>query len=79
MFHPLIEDLTKLKDQDLETKIADLSKKYHLALKFGQGGAAHQITLLLDSIKAEKQRRQFEAAQKNKEQTQQFNDLIKIS
>jgi hypothetical protein len=79
MFHPLLEDLTKLKDQDLENKIADLNKKYHAALRFGQGSAAHQITLILDSIQAEKQRRQFEAAQKNKEQTQQFNNLIKIS
>jgi len=79
MFHPLLEDLTQLKDQDLENKIADLSKKYFQALKFGQGAAAHQITMILDSINAEKQRRQVEAAQKNKEQTQQFNDLIKIS
>lgn len=79
MFHPLLEDLTQLKDQDLENKIADLSKKYFQALKFGQGAAAHQITMILDSINAEKQRRQVEAAQKNKEQTQQFNDLIKIN
>lgn len=79
MFHPLLEDLTQLKDQDLENKIADLSKKYFQALKFGQGAAAHQITMILDSISAEKQRRQVEAAQKNKEQTQQFNDLIKIN
>ena len=79
MFHPLLENLSVLKDQDLENKIADLTKKYYQALKFGQGAAAHQIVLILDSISAEKQRRQVEAVQKNNEQTQQFKDLIKIS
>jgi hypothetical protein len=79
MFHPLLEDLTQLKDQDLENKTADLSKKYHIALKAGQGAAANQIIMILDSIKAEKQRRQFEASRKAKEQTSQFDNLIKIN
>lgn len=79
MFHPLLEDLTQLKDQDLENKTVDLSKKYHIALKAGQGAAANQIIMILDSIKAEKQRRQFETARKAKEQTSQFDNLIKIN
>jgi hypothetical protein len=79
MFHPLLEDLTKLKDQELENKISDLTKKYFAATRLGQGLAANQIVMILDSIKMEQERRRVEAAQKLKEQPNQFSDLIKIN
>ena len=31
MYHPLVSDPRKFKDQELDDKIQELSKKYHLA------------------------------------------------
>ena len=80
MFHPLVEDLTQLKDQELENKLTDLTKKYFMAMRLGQGLAANQIVMLLDSIKMEQERRRVEAARKSQENKgpDQFDDLIKI-
>jgi len=64
MFNPLIEDITKLKDLDLEKKILDLSQKYNLALRLGQGGLAHQIVVTLEQYKYEYQERQRAAMKK---------------
>lgn len=61
MFHPLLGDLSKIKDPELETKILDLSKKYHIALRLGQGSAAQQILLALDAYKEEMSKRQRSA------------------
>lgn len=33
MFNPLLSDLGKLKDQDIEDKITELMKKYTIAAK----------------------------------------------
>lgn len=63
MFHPLLDDPRKIKDADLENKILDLSKKYSIAARMGQGGVANQILVALDMYKGEQQRRQYEASQ----------------
>ena len=57
MFNPLLGDLTKLKNEDLENKIFELTKKYYIAMKLGQGGAAQQIALNLDAYKTEQHQR----------------------
>jgi hypothetical protein len=58
MFHPLLNDVSKIKDPELEAKILDLGKKYHIALRLGQGSVAQQILLALDSYKDEMSKRQ---------------------
>lgn len=63
MFHPLLDDPRKIKDADLENKILDLSKKYLIAARMGQGGVANQILMALDMYKAEQQNRQMAASQ----------------
>ena len=80
MFHPLVEDLTQLKDQELENKLTELTKKYFMAMRLGQGQATHQIVMLLDSIRMEQERRRVETARKAQENKgpDQFDDLIKI-
>lgn len=60
MFHPLLPDLTTLKDLDLENKISDLTKKYSIAAKLGDGSLCNQIAIAIQSYKAEQQRRMFE-------------------
>jgi hypothetical protein len=58
MFHPLLGDLSKLKDTDVEAKVLDLSKKYGIAMRLGQGSAAQQICIALDSYRSELMQRQ---------------------
>ena len=65
--HPLIEDLSELKDQELEAKILDLSKKYWIVRN---PDVKYQITLLLDAYQMELKIRRSKAL----EQTYQNRD-----
>lgn len=50
MFHPLIDDLSHLKDSELESKISELTKKY---FKSTNPHVRHEIALYLDSYNDE--------------------------
>lgn len=52
--HPLINDLTDIKDSDLELRINELTRKYFMA---HNPQVQQQITLVLDTYKAELNRR----------------------
>lgn len=79
MFHPLLEDPQKIKDAELESKILDLSKKYHIAARMGQGAVCSQIVLALDMYRAEQQRRQEENMKTlMKKQNKGLDDLINV-
>jgi hypothetical protein len=78
MYHPLL-DPSKLKDQDLENKILDLSRKYYIAARMGQGGAAQQIVVALDTYRSEQHRRQMENSRTMlKKQNKGLDDLINV-
>ena len=80
MYNPLLEDLTQLKDTELESKIADLNKKYMMALRLGNGMAAEQIVVILDAMKFEGQRRQAEAMKRlAQNQNKDLDKLININ
>ena len=79
MFHPLLGNPTALKDAELESKILDLSKKYFMAARMGQGGACQQINMALDVYKEEQSRRQQESMQAlMKKQNRGLDDLINL-
>ena len=80
MFNPLLEDPSKLKDQDLENKILDLSRKYGIAMRLGQGGVAQQIVITLDAYRMEQQTRQIESMKtiQEKQKKQGLDDLINV-
>ncbi len=80
MYHPLLADPRNLKDQDLEDKILDLGRKYHIAARLGQGGACQQIVIALEMYKDEQKRRQVEAMQGLiKKQNKGLDDLINVN
>jgi hypothetical protein len=81
MFHPLLEDPSKLKDQDLENKILDLSRKYGIAANMGMGTACQQIITALDMYKIEQNRRQQASMQTviKKNQDRDLDDLINVN
>jgi hypothetical protein len=80
MFNPLVQDPTKLKDQELENKILDLTKKFHIALKLGQGGLANQIAVTLDQYIDEQRIRQERSLKEiqDKQKKQGLDDLINV-
>jgi tartrate dehydratase alpha subunit/fumarate hydratase class I-like protein len=53
--HPLAGDLSALKNNELETKITDLTRKYFLTYNTD---VKQQIAQLLDTYRAEQQQRQ---------------------
>jgi hypothetical protein len=57
MFHPLLADLSEIKLDELELKISELSKKYFIAARSGNSGLCQQISVVLESHRAELQKR----------------------
>lgn len=78
MFNPLLPDLSKLKNEDIDNKIVDLMKKYTIAARSGQGGVCNQISILLDAYKDEQRVRYHKANQKLAEQNKNLDDFINI-
>ncbi len=80
MFNPLLPDLSKLKDADLEGKVLDLTQKYHAALRMGQGMLAQQVIITLEAHRYEQQRRQAESMKilQEKQKKQGLDDLINV-
>lgn len=81
MYNPLISDPKDIKDADLDSKIADLNKKYLIAARSGNGYMCEQILTIVEQYK-EEQKRRF--AEKNKEvtvkdQTRNLDNLININ
>ncbi len=80
MFNPLMENPANLKDAELENKILDLTKKYHIAARMGQGIVCSQIVTILDAYKVEQLRRGNEMLKKTQSnQDKNLDDLIKIN
>lgn len=79
MYHPLLGNPKDLKDNDIDFKIADLSRKYAIASRSGQGGLCEQIASVLDVYKSEQLNRQYAATQKMiKTQNKDLDGLINI-
>lgn len=80
MYHPLLEDISKIKDKELELRILDLTRKYHIAASLGQGQICQQLVLALDMFKEEQLKRQQVSIQSAiKKQDKDFDDLININ
>jgi hypothetical protein len=79
MFHPLLNDLTQLKDAELENRMSDLNKKYNIALRSGNGALAQQVAMVLEALRDEGARRQSEATKKLlQKQNKDLDDLINV-
>jgi hypothetical protein len=80
MFNPLLPDLTQIKDQDLETTISDLTRKYFIAARSGYGSVCDQISVTLEQYRDEQKRRLIEKSRATlKSQNKGLDDLINIS
>ena len=57
MFHPFEENLSELKDSELESKISELSKKYFQAQRLGNAQLLTQIETFIIIYREEMKRR----------------------
>lgn len=78
MFNPLLPDISKIKNEDLELKINELMKKYTIAARSGQGIVCNQISIILESYKEEQRRRYAETNKKLINQNKNLDDFINV-
>lgn len=57
MFHPFEQDLSGLKDQELDDKISELTRKYFAARRMGSFDLLTQLETFLTIYKEERSRR----------------------
>ena len=57
MFHPLESDLSQLKDQELEEKVQELTKKYFVAQRLGKPELLTQLSTFVTIYTEEMSRR----------------------
>jgi hypothetical protein len=62
--HPFINDLSDKKLEDLQTTISDLTGKLNFAYRTGNGPLIHQIQMVIESYKAEYQKKMDEMIKK---------------
>jgi len=62
--HPFITDLSDKKLEDLQTTISDLTGKLNFAYRTGNGPLIHQIQMVIESYKAEYQKKMDEMIKK---------------
>lgn len=75
--HPLVTDLNKLKDSELDTKINDLTRKYFTTPNFE---VQRQIVMVLDTYKEElsnRKRIEYEKMMSNRDKG--LDKLINVS
>lgn len=75
--HPLIEDLSSVKEPELEAKVQELTRKYFMTYN---PGVQQQIAMLIDQYKEELAKRQREAYEKMMQsRNKDLDKLINVS
>jgi predicted Zn-dependent protease len=69
MQHPFINDLSDKSLEDLQTSITDLMKKLNFAYSMQNGPMIHQISMVMESYKAEHSKKMDEIMKKQNIQT----------
>ena len=71
--HPLLSDLKGLTDDELQSKMSDLNKRFMQAYRFGPAQAVPQLQMLIEDYRAEVERRN---AEKMKELQEKFDKTM---
>lgn len=74
--HPLIEDLSKINDQELFKKISDLTSYLTQSYRLGNYSIVGQIHMLLDEYTAEASRRHQKTLEEANKKNESLNNLI---
>jgi hypothetical protein len=78
MFNPLLPELSSLKNEDIDNKINELMRKYTIAARSGQGIVCQQIIVILETYKAEQQKRHIAGSQKLLDQGKNLDDFVNV-
>lgn len=78
MYNPLLPDLSKIKNEDVDNKITELMRKYFIAARSGQGSVCSQISVILAAYKDEQFNRQMLANKKLASQNKNLDDYINV-
>ena len=76
MFNPLLENLTELSENDLYTKISELTKKYWTTQN---PQLRQQIKIVLDQLVQEQQERLIKQKQNPTDEDSDLDNLININ
>ena len=76
MFNPLVDSFEDLSDSDLENKIYELQKKYHIA---SNPQVRQQIATILDMHRLEIESRRAKSLKKQQDDDNSLDNLINIS
>lgn len=75
MFHPLEQDLSQFKDQEIELKLIELNKKYYAAARLGSRDLLTQLSTFITIYREELAKRH---AQKLKQADGDLGQLINV-
>ena len=77
MIHPLAEDYSKLKDNEIESRLQDLSKKY---FQSNNPAVKQQIAIFIDIYKTELSSRRAKAMEQlYQKRDKDLDSLVKVS
>lgn len=77
-FHPLVEDISHLKDEELYSKITELTSKMNSAYRLGSGEVLRQMHMIMSHYQnelANRNRKRLEDMEKN---SKNFSKIIDI-
>lgn len=77
-FHPLVNDISHLKDEELYSKITELTTKMNSAYRLGAGDALRQMQMIMQHYQEElsnRNRKRLEDMEKN---SKTFSKIIDI-
>ena len=77
-FHPLVDSVTHLKDEELYNKITELTNKMNSAYRLGSGDALLQMQMIMQHYQdelANRNRKRLEDMEKN---SKNFSKIIDI-
>lgn len=75
MFHPLVGDLSGLKESEIEEKLIDLNKKYYAAARLGSRDLLTQISTVITMYREELKLRY---TKKNQQDDDELGQLINV-
>jgi hypothetical protein len=75
----LIQDLTKLTDDELQTKIGEIAKRISQAYRLGMGDAINQLQMFQRDYHAELTRRNDIKIAEMVEKSAEFKNIIDIN
>lgn len=80
MFNPLLGNVSHLSAIDLDSKISELTRKYFIASRSGNGNLCQQILVVIEGYKQELSIKNAAANKiSTKNGDQNFDDLINVN